>query len=130
MGGVHRPSGGEFGVQGGGGGYVPVPQPAVLPVKGAAVGLHLLLGAGTVPPFLCLEGPSLSAAPGCFPAECLLLDRLDETKVLGWRVLPGRGLCIPNLVSPRPQTQVGGHGSLPRVKGDRGSELEATSPPS
>lgn len=55
-----------------------MPQPAVLPVKGAAVGLHLLLGAGTVPPFLCLEGPSLSAAPGCFPAKCLLLDRLDD----------------------------------------------------
>lgn len=101
------------------------------PSEGAAVGLHLLLGAGTVPPFLCLEGLSLSLAPGCFPAECLLLDRLDETKVLGWRVLPGgEGAVHPKSGQPRPQTQVGVRGSLPRVKGDQGSELEATSPPS
>lgn len=93
-------------------------QPAVLPVKGAAVGLHLLLGDGgqSHPPLS--GGPDLSAAQAAFPAECLLLDRLDETKVLGWRVLPGRELVAsPNLISPRPQTQVGGHGSTPSCEG-------------
>lgn len=76
-----------------------MPQPAVLPVKGAAVGLHLLLGAGTVPPFLCLEGPSLSAAPGCFPAECLLLDSMRRRCWAGGCGL-GRG-CASQIWSAR-----------------------------
>ena len=63
----------------GSGGCVLAPQPAVLPVEGATVGLCLLWGRGTVPPLLCPEGPSLSVAtPGCCPAECCLLGRLDD----------------------------------------------------
>ena len=46
---------------------------------------------------------------------------------LGWRVRPGWGLCIPNLVSLRPQPGLGGHGPLPHVEGDQGSELGVTS---
>ena len=125
---THRPSGGEFGVQGSGG-CVPAPQPAVLPVEGATVGLRLLWGRGTVPPLLCPEGPSLSVAAQAvvLPSAACWAALMTTVAELGWRVLLGWGLCLTNLVSPRPQTLVGGHRPLPRVEGDRGSELEATS---
>lgn len=67
-----------------------------------------------------------AAVSGCLPAECRQLGRLDDHG--HWAGLEGAawaGAVHPK--SGQPATPFGGHGPLPHVEGDQGSELGVTS---
>lgn len=99
-GGAHRPSVGEFGVQGGCV-CVPAPPACCPPSEGASVDLHLLLRDKS-PPLLWPEGPSLCVQLSqavVRPSAASWAASTTTVTGLGWRVRPGWGLCIPNPAS-------------------------------
>lgn len=83
----------------GGGVCVPAPPARCSPSEGGRCG-----------PALAVEGGGTSPSP---PSAASWAASTTTVTGLGWRVRPGWGLCIPDLVSLRPQPGLGGHGSLP-----------------